>query len=463
MRLALVGLLLMLTGSSTVTMNKSLPPKADVATAGPDLKTGYRFGALPPTDNSPALFIALAFSGGGKRSAAFGYGALIGLRDMTINLDGRERWRLDEVDSMSAVSGGSFSAAYYGLYRDRIFTDFKKDFLNVDLESYIYGMYLLPWNWEWWFNPLYGTNDQMEKIYDKLMFHGATYADLIKLGRPLISINATDVNFGTVFPFVQDQFDLICSDLSRFPVARAVAASNGFPILFTPITLENHAEDCKGWVPAWVTRGEAKGLNSREHYLAAFARLYLDGKNTKYIHLMDGGIADNLAMRGTINTILAYADDPRRIRFAGLDKARRILLVSVDGQAGRDTSWPTQRTVTSIGQIFSAVSGTQIDSYNFETLILAQIQLQEMVKAVRRVRCEEGAVVDGHPCEDVEGYFVHLSLQEIADPQLRARLAGIPTGLTIPDKDVDQLIEAGADEVRNSPALATFRQSLGSN
>ncbi|MGH6882713.1 MAG: hypothetical protein ACREFM_17470, partial [Hypericibacter sp.] len=106
-------------------MNRSLPAKADVATAGPDLSKGYRFGALPPTDNSPELFVALAFSGGGKRSAAFGYGALTGLRDLTIKIGGRERRLLDEVDSMSAVSGGSFPAAYYGLYRDKIFTDFE--------------------------------------------------------------------------------------------------------------------------------------------------------------------------------------------------------------------------------------------------------------------------------------------------------------------------------------------------
>ena len=30
---------------------------------------------------------------------------------------------------MASVSGGSFPAAYYGLYRDKIFTDFEKDFL----------------------------------------------------------------------------------------------------------------------------------------------------------------------------------------------------------------------------------------------------------------------------------------------------------------------------------------------
>ncbi|HWA44195.1 MAG TPA: hypothetical protein VHA10_13365, partial [Hypericibacter adhaerens] len=70
------------------------------------------------------------------------------------------------------------------------------------------------------------------------------------------------------------------------------------------------------------------------------------------------------------------------------------------------------------------------------------------------------AVIDGHACEDVESYFIHLSLQEIGDPALRARLAAIPTGLTIPDPDVEELVEVGATEVKNSPELAAFRQSL---
>ena len=39
---------------------------------------------------------------------------------------------------------------------------------------------------------------------------------------------------------------------ASYPLSRAVAASNGFPILFTPITLRNHAEDCQGRRPAWI-------------------------------------------------------------------------------------------------------------------------------------------------------------------------------------------------------------------
>jgi NTE family protein len=421
---------------------------------------GYRQTTLAGNGSSDQLLVLMASSGGGKRSAAFSYGVLRGLRDLPITVDGRERRLLDELDTIAAVSGGSFPAAYYGLHRDKIFTDFEADFLKRDIEAYIWGIYLLPWNWEWWLNPLHGTNDEMGNVYDELMFHGATYADLLKQGKPLISINATDINYGTVFPFTQDHFDLICSDLSSYPVARAVAASNGFPVLFTPITLENHAAKCGGRAPQWIKQASGSKDLTRQRYLAEFAQLYLDPVQTQYVHLMDGGISDNLAMRQMVNNVLIYADDAELIRRLGFDRVRRIVLISADGQASRDSTWPQQRTVTSLGQIFSAVSGTQIDSYNFETLLLVKEQLERLVESLRRVRCEEGPIVDGYPCDDVQGYFAHLSLTDIPDPKVRTELQQIPTGLTIPDDAVDKLVEMGEAVVRDSEALAEFRRSL---
>ncbi len=52
-------------------------------------------------------FIALAFSGGGTRSAAFAYGVLEELRDTTVMAHGRHRRLLDEVDVTTSVPGGS--------------------------------------------------------------------------------------------------------------------------------------------------------------------------------------------------------------------------------------------------------------------------------------------------------------------------------------------------------------------
>ena len=458
-KLALAAAFL-LAACSTAPMNEPLKPSALNNGPGPVSNGGYRPSTLPHGDSSDQLLVLLASSGGGKRSAAFSYGVLRGLRDFKIQVNGRERTLLDELDTYASVSGGSFPAAYYGLYHDRIFTDFERDFLKVDVDAYIWGTYFLPWRWQWMVNPNYGTNDEMGTIYDKLMFHGATFADLARKGKPFISIDATDINYGTVFSFSQDQFDLICSDLTSFPIASAVAASNGFPVLFTPITLTSYSGQCGGREPKWVKQADFGGALSRQHQLAEQARLYLDPAKTKYVHLMDGGIADNLAMRFMIEEALAYGHDPGGIRAAGFDHVRRILLISADGESSRDPSWPQQRTVSGLGQIFGAVSGTQIDAYNFETLILANTEVARAVTVLKELRCAEAPVIDGHPCDDVQGFFEHLSLSDITDAAERQRLQSIPTGLTIPDVDVDQLVAAGEKEVRDSKMFAQFRDSL---
>jgi NTE family protein len=446
--------------SSTEVVNKPLAHVSPTNTLGNISDGGYRRASLATHGASNDLFVALAFSGGGKRSAAFSYGVLRGLRDYKVTVGGTERRLLDELSTITSVSGGSFTSAYYGLHRERIFTDFEADFLKQDIEAYMWGIYLLPWNWDWAIDPYYGTNDMMAEIYDKLMFRGATYANLQLRGRPLISVNATDIGNGSVFQFTQDQFDLICSDLSSYPLARAVAASNGFPVLFTPITLHNFSAQCGGRAPAWLDHAEATDPLSRERYLARIARLYLDPAKTQYVHLMDGGIADNLAMRSMINTFLILGDNYATLRGLGGVPIRRVVVISADGQAAGDASWPKQRTIGSLGQIFSAVSGTQIDSYNFETSLLARANVNELVDLIRRLRCEAQPVIDGHRCDDVEGYFVHLSLADIADPTVRERLQKIPTGLTIPPEDVDTLVSVGETLVRGSPELAEFRRSL---
>src|SRR5262245_60571497 len=68
---------------------------------------GYRLPGLSSGKMSPRLLVALGFSGGGKRSAAFSYGALRGLRDLTIVIGNEPRPLLDEVSIIASVSGGS--------------------------------------------------------------------------------------------------------------------------------------------------------------------------------------------------------------------------------------------------------------------------------------------------------------------------------------------------------------------
>ena len=78
------------------------------------------------------------------------------------------------------LQDSGYSLRYFGLYGEGSFETFPEEFLYPDIEAYIWGTFLLPWNWDWLVNPLVGTNDLMTQVSDRLMFHGATFADLAR-------------------------------------------------------------------------------------------------------------------------------------------------------------------------------------------------------------------------------------------------------------------------------------------
>ena len=404
------------------------------------------------------ILLFVTISGGGKRSAAFGFGALRGLRDIALHPpDGRRLSMLNALDYIAGVSGGSFPAAHYGLYHQRSFETFPQDFLNVDINAYIWGIYTIPWHWGWMVDPDIGTNDYMAQVYDRLMFHGATFADLERAGQPVVSINATDIVNGTAFPFLGVNFGLLCSNLNSFPIARAVAASNGFPGLFGPITLKSYAARCGDKRPPLATPPaiappELEDTAARRRELARVQDSYADPHETEWVHLLDGGIVDNLAMRGLLNFFLELQSNAALFHHIALG-TRRVLVISIDGEAEAPHALGHQRAVGGLFSELSAASGTQIDAYNFETLALARQHVQHLAERLGTIRCAEAPVIGGHPCNDVRGDLVHISLANIAEPAVRERLASIPTGLTIPSADVDALVQYGEALVRDDPTI----------
>ena len=463
MKLTVLLFVVLLGGCASLTVTDTVPlTSAELAPAGSiDIsKGGYRLSDLAPQPGShPDLLVLVAMSGGGKRSASFGYGALKGMRQVSVPFTDGPQPLLRVVDAIAGVSGGSFPAAYYGLYRDRTFGNFEQDFLYRDTESYIWGIYLLPWNWTWIGDPLVGTNDFMERVYDRTMFHGATFADLAKLGRPMVGIGATDIAYGNPVLFTQNMFDLICSDLSKFPVARAVAASNGFPGLFSPITLTSHATDCHGREPGWlshVTETQRNDPLSRIGLQARQSEQYLNPDRTRYLHLVDGGVSDNLALRAGAAVMQNMAVSTDEMRARGADRVRRILILSIDGQGTQDATVAQRRAVGGIFSLFGLVSGAQIDRYNFETLSAVNDFVHSLAGTIAKVRCSEGKMVDGARCDDVRAMLIHISLAEMPPGPEKDKLLAIPTGLTIPRSDVDELIAAGQTAVTGSSELRAF-------
>ena len=104
----------------------------------------YSFDTFSQPGEADETFVVLTFSGGGTRAAAFSFGVLEGLRET--RLPGTDKTLLDEVDLISTVSGGSFTGAYYALFGERIFEDFRERFLYRDIEREIAFRLLNPAN-----------------------------------------------------------------------------------------------------------------------------------------------------------------------------------------------------------------------------------------------------------------------------------------------------------------------------
>lgn len=392
------------------------------------------------------ILFLLAFSGGGTRAAALSYGVMEELRDTHYQLDGKEVRLLDDVDRISSVSGGSFTSAYYGLFGDRIFEDFKDEFLykdvQGDLSSQILNIFRLA-------GSLFSTKSRTEvaiDYYDKHIFKGKTFADIQAAGGPLILINSTDLNSQSQFIFVQSQFDFLCSDLSQLKVARAVAASSAVPIIFPPIMLERH-DDCHFEKPEWLAAAEKKAEKSDDHRLSKSAsafNFYLDKNNPPYVTLLDGGITDNLGLR----TILKKVSLAGGNLFKGRKLPRRLVVIVVDASTSNETEIGKTTAMPSIGDTLSTVTDIQLHLYNTETSSLFKKQVTQWAGTFSTKK---------HP---VTPYFIHLDVTDIQKKEDRVFFHQVPTSFSIEKYQADKLIELAKGMLRQKPEYQKLLNEL---
>ena len=403
---------------------------------------GSTFRTIP---HQKKLRVVLAFSGGGTRAAALSYGVLKEIRDTKVVLDGVERRLLDQVSTISSVSGGSFTAAYYGLNGEQIFEDFEEKFLRQDFDTKLGLSLLRPiYLFRILFTP-YTRSDMASDLYDRKVFKGATFEDLDEAAGPVLDINSTDIDIGAVFTFKQSSFNEICSDLSKLRVAKAVTASSAVPGLFTPLVLRNHAGTCDYGEPEWMQEAfENRDVNRRRYRQARVTATYLDSKERPYIFLLDGGVADNIGAR----RLLADVIDAGSVdKFAGrvqIDVPEHVLYIIVNAQAAGYHQWRTQPRLPRLRDVLSAISGTGIYRYNFETVEL----LRESTIRWARQAAKDGQVMTPHVAE--------VAFDSLSDPEERKYFNSVKTSFKLDDETIDRLIEVGGRLLRESSDFKEF-------
>jgi len=265
--------------------------------------TTINIDVTSPRDHN--YFIGLALSGGGSRAANFSASVMWELHKLGV---------LKHVQYISAVSGSTLPAAYYVLFRedDRKWNpEALQKVMSQSFESWAVLYALNPLRWPKFLSAYDRTNVLAEVFGDRVV-DNKTFGEIPRDG-PLLLLNATDAIHGRRFTFTDQSFDAIRSDLSSLPVAVGMAASAAFPGALRYVTLRNfrlrnfqELQPPLGWDPL-VKR-------SPQHYTIP-----------KYLHLIDGGVTDNLGLETLEALYAAYLGT-----FGGATFGQGCLMILVD-------------------------------------------------------------------------------------------------------------------------------------
>jgi predicted acylesterase/phospholipase RssA len=409
------------------------------------------------------LLIGLSFSGGGTRAAAFSFGVLSELDKIPVPRS--QDKLLDRLDFISGVSGGSVTAAYFGLKKRAALADFRERFLlqnaeedlRTDLTLGTIGRALSG-----------GVNDQrgFTNWLDAHLFNGATYGDFRAVGPPRVWINASDIYNRVPFVFGATAFTAICSDLTKFPLSNAVAASAAVPIAFAPVVVEAFPDKCHDPLPAWITRSAAN--RNASPMLRSFASAilrYREGK-VPFIKLLDGGLVDNYGLAGFTISRESSETPYGPLTPQQAVKLRRSMFLVVDAKAGLTGDWNQTAEGPNGVELVMAAIDTTMDASVGASYTAFERTMTDWQSSLVKWRCGLSAAErakygagPGWNCHDVKFFIGRLGFDQL-DPTRAAELAAVPTRFRLPADQVDNVIDAGRTVLRISPVFRAFMASM---
>jgi NTE family protein len=436
------------------------------------VEQGYTFQTRQKYFRSQDNLVILAFSGGGTRAAAFSYGVLEFLRRTEAIGPGGQRVRLlDAVDMITGVSGGSFTALAYGLYGDKLFDEYEQRFLKRDVQGELIARALSPTYWPGLASPNWGRSELAADLYDEILFNGATFGDLDRGTGPFIVASATDISSGGRVPFNQNIFNVLCADLNAMRLSRAAAASSAVPVVLSPVTINNYGGTCNYSFPPWA-RAFLQAANPPRPAARVIRELkelepYMDSVHSPYVHLVDGGVSDNVGMRGVLEALELLQALHEGGQPTPLDHVKRVVVFVVNSISSPPTTWNEKEESPGTIDVLLKAAGTPIDHYSYEAVELLK-DISARWETGRKVRelagCSAGR--SAPICAEVrvpqaEIYSIDVSFAALADKAERDYLKRQPTTFVLPAQAVDRLRAAAGTIILASPEFQRLLKDLG--
>ena len=176
---------------------------------------------------------------------------------------------------------------------------------------------------------------------------------------------------------------------------------------------------------------------------------YRDENRRPYIHLVDGGIADNLGLR-TISERFEVLNSAGFADTAG-SIPDKILIVLVNAEVKPERYIDSTATKPSTGDTMSAYTSAQMDRYNQETLDGLRESMKEF---------ETSAAQIGSPTKI---YFTEIGFELATVNTVNRFFNNLPTSLQLEEAEVDRLVGAGRLLLRHEPTFKRFKEDSGAS
>jgi len=432
---------------------------------------GYRWHNLKPNDMSDTLVIVTA-SGGGTRAAVLELSVLEGMQKVA--LPAIKKDLTDEIDVISSVSGGSVTAGYFAVHGSAGFGDLE-NFLRQDGIAAIAWRALNPVGLAKLSTHSYERIDPEIDYFDAGLFHDATFQSLLdNHRRPYLILNAADMVEGIPFPLTQRMFDLLCSDLSKMKLSTAVASSAAFPVALSPVTLKNYSQ-CSAqsgaphWPPLWATNAAATDWsdNPERVVLGRTEVAYAQGNSAShpkdYIHLLDGGIADNLGINEPYRLLTTDDADPSFLNDIAQGTIKRIIFVMVNSRSAALSTLDERQATPGALAMLSGSVDSAIDRSTAGAAHRLRTLLETEYKQQATAESQMGQPVIAKRFEDISKntHLISVDFDAIADTSCRQAYHGIATSWTLKKTDIDGLLLMGQALLGADPEFAKAVAAVG--
>jgi hypothetical protein len=270
---------------------------------------------------------------------------------------------------------------------------------------------------------------------------------------------------GERFEFTQDQFDFLVSDLNPYPVARAVAASSAFPFLLSPITLKNYPH-----THFHLPQDYQSGLgdyddNRRRYYWARNRAIYMEDHKLPYLHLMDGGLADNIGLRPIEAAYRRTSGFIRKLINDG--KIEKFVVIVVNAHTLDKDEISDSESPPGLVTVASKTATIAMENYSVETIETMKELRSERVKAQKNIAaCQKrldqcpGANPLPKFAADIDPYIIEVNFEALKNRDRRDYFLSLPTSFSLTQEQVDALIKVGPQLLEESPDYVEFLQDL---